>query len=218
MVSYFDIILRVITSPNSAFAEIRDNENKYFVSSIGILIFTSILIILPFIMISFDDSYFAGVDDADFPPNEIDLIFFIGSGVLSGIISAVLLYFIGKKLGGNNNWKKVFSVIFYAYIPAIPFYIVISGLLFLMMATFPGIDPSFFQTLDGDEDEILSMMGPALGYMGILALVTIAFVIWIFIISVKAIKTLNGFSTAKAFGLLILVLFIQSIVTIPFGL
>ena len=169
-------------------------------------------------MIPFDDSYFAGVDDVDFPPNETDLILYIGSGVLSGIISAVFLYYIGKKLGGNNNWKKVFSVIFYASIPAIPFYIVISGLLFLMMATFADINPSFFQTLDGDEDEILSMIGPALGYMGMLALVTIAFVIWIFIISVKAIKTLNGFSTAKAFGLLILVLFITSIVTIPFGL
>jgi len=219
--SNLELILQVMTSPNAAFTAIRDNENKYFATSIGILIFASIsggLAMLPFIVIPFDDAYFVGVDDIDFPPNESDVILYIGSGVLSSVISAVLLYFIGKKLGGNNNWKKVFSVIFYASVPVIPFYIVVSGLLFFMMITFADIDPSFFETLDGDENEILSVISPVIGYIGILILATIAFVIWIFIISVKAVKILNGFGTGKAFGLIILVLFITSIVTIPFGL
>ena len=210
-----------MSSPNSAFAEICDNETKYYTQSIGILIFTSILagfVLLPFFMIPFDESYFADVDDVGFPANELDVILVMGSGVLGGVVSAGLLYFIGKKIGGNNNWKKVFTVFFHTYVPTIPLFIIIFILFFLMLDSFTEIDPLFFQMLSGDEDKILSLLGPTLGYMGMLVLVTIVFVIWLFIISVKAVKILNGFGTGKAFGLIILVMFITSIVTFPFGL
>ena len=138
--------------------------------------------------------------------------------VAFGVVSAGLLYFIGKKIGGNNNWKKVFTVFFHTYVPTIPLFIIIFILFFLMLDSFTEIDPLFFQMLSGDEDKVLSLLGPTLGYMGLLVLVTIVFVIWLFIISVKAVKILNGFSTGKAFGLIILVMFITSIVTFPFGL
>ena len=70
-----DIILRVITAPNSAFAEIRDNEDKYFVPSVGLFLFTSALgalVLLPFVMIPFDDAYFEGVDNVDLPTGDAD--------------------------------------------------------------------------------------------------------------------------------------------------
>lgn len=219
---YFDpnIILRVITSPNSAFSHIRDNEEKYFAQSIGLLIFTSILgalMLIPFIMIPLDEAYFEGVDDANFPTDNTDLILFVGINILSGFISAVLFYFIGKKIGGNTNWKKVFSVIFHTHVPLIPMSVILSILLFLMMDSIASIDSSLFIELEKDEEQILSLIGPMLGYVGLFIIVAIAFVVWIFVVSVKAVKTVNEFGTAKAFGLIILVMIISSIVTAPFG-
>jgi len=219
---YFDpnVILRVITAPNSAFAQVRDNEEKYFAQSIGLLIFTSILgalLLVPFIMIPLDEAYFEGVDDANFPTDNTDVSLFVGINILSGLISAGLFYFIGKKIGGNTNWKKVFSVIFHTHVPLIPMSVILSILLFLMMDSIASIDSSLFIELDKDEEQILSMIGPMLGYVGLFVIVAIAFVVWIFVVSVKAVKTVNGFGTAKAFGLIILVMIISSIVTAPFG-
>ena len=219
--SSLDIILRVLTSPNSAFAEIRDNENKYFAQSIGILVFTSVfgmIISIPFLLVPFDTDYIQGVDEYGFPSNELDVILFIAIDIVTGIASAALLYFIGKKLGGNQDWKKVFSVIFHVYVHVIPFFVVISILLFLMLSSLSEIDPSFFQTSDGNDDKLFSVIAPALGYIGMIAVVAVGFVVWIFIISIKAIKVLNGFSTSKAFGLLILVMVLTLIVTFPLGL
>lgn len=130
-----NVILRVITSPNSAFAQIRDNEEKYFVQSIGILIVSSVLsafVIFPFVMIPLSDVYFEGVDDVDLPTEGADMVWAMAVGFLKGIVSFVTLYFIGKKLGGNTNWKKVFSVIFHTYVPVIPMMIILSMLVFLM--------------------------------------------------------------------------------------
>ena len=221
--SSFDlnIILRIITSPNSAFAQIRDNEEKYFGQSIGIFVLSSILsvlILLPFVMIPFDDVYFEGVDDTTFPSDELNPILFIVISLLSVFISTVLLYFIGKKIGGNSNWKKIFSVFFHANVPTIPMSIVLSILIFLMMDSLASIDPLSIMESDIDEKQVLSMMEPVLTYRGLLVIVTIAFVVWIFVVSVKAMKTVNDFCTAKALGLIILVMIISSLITTPFGM
>jgi len=219
---YFDpnVILRVITAPNSAFAQVRNNEEKYFAQSIVLLVFTSILgalLLVPFIMIPLDDLYFEGDDNDNFPTDNTDVSLFVGINTLNGLFSAVLFYFIGKKIGGNTNWKKVFSVIFHTHVPLIPMSVILSILLFLMMDSIASIDSSLLMELDEDEEQILSLIGPMLGYVGLFVTVTIAFVVWIFVVSVKAVKTVNGFGTAKAFGLIILVMIISSIVTAPFG-
>lgn len=225
--SSFDsnVILRVITAPNSAFAQIRDNEERYFTSSIGIFLFASViglLVMIPFVMIPLDDAYYQSFEendiDVDIPVDWTDSILFVGISIISGIISNILFYFIGKKLGGNTNWKKVFSVLFYAYVPVIPMMVVLSVLVFLMWSSLTAIDPSYLMASDADDEEIFSLIGPALGYVGLMAIVAIGFVVWIFIISIKAVKTVNGFGTAKAFGLIILVMIISSIITAPLGM
>ena len=80
--------------------------------------------------------------------------------------SFLLYYYIllGKKIGGNTNWKKVFSVFFHANVPTIPMSVVLSILMFLMMDSFASIDPSSIMESDIDEEQVLSMMGPVLAY------------------------------------------------------
>jgi len=215
-----NVILRVIISPNSAFAQIRDNEEKYFAQSIGLLIVSSVLsafVILPFVMIPLDEAYFEGVDDVDLPTEDANLVLVMAVGFLKGIVSFVTLYFIGKKLGGNTNWKKVFSVIFHTYVPVIPMMVILSVLVFLMWGALAEIDPSYLISPDADEEQILSAIGPMLAYAILIAVFAIAFMVWIIVISVKAIKIVNGFDTGKAFGLLILVMIIASAVSVVFN-
>ena len=225
--SSFDpnVIFRVITAPNFAFAQIRDNDERYFMSSIVIFLFASViglLVMAPFVMMPLDDAYYETFDeneiDVGIPTDWTDAILFVGISIASGIISNVLFYFIGKKLGGNASWKKVFSVLFYAYVPVIPMMAAMSVLAFLMWGSLTGMDPSYLMASDADDDEILSMIGPILGYAGLMIAVAIGFVIWIFVVSVKAVKTVNGFGTAKAFGLIVLVMIISSIITAPLGM
>ena len=210
----------MITSPNSAFAQIRDNEEKHFTQSIGLLIVSSILsalVILPFVMIPLNDAYFEGVDDASLPTESADAVLAAGVGFLKGIVSFVALYFIGKKLGGNKNWKKVFAVIFHTYVPVIPMMIIISVFVFLMWSALAEVDPSYLISEDIDEEQMLSELGHMLVFAILVGASAIAFMVWIIIISVKAIKIVNGFETGKAFGLLILVMIITSAVSVGFN-
>jgi hypothetical protein len=225
--SSFDlnIILRVITAPNSAFAQIRDNEERYFASSIVVFLFASViglLVMAPFVMMPLNDAYYETFEendvDVDIPADWTHATLFVGISIISGIISNALFYFIGKKLGGNTSWKKVFSVLFYTYVPVIPMMMVLSVLVFLMWSSITAIDPSYLMAPNADDEEIFSLIGPILGYVGLMAIVAIGFVVWVFVVSVKAVKILNGFGTAKAFALIILVIVISSIITAPLGI
>ena len=222
--SSFDLglILRVITSPNSAFSQIRDNHEKYFVQSIGLLIFSSvlgILIVLPFVTMPLDDAYFENIDNTgnmnSIPSGETDVIWSVGLSILNGFISAVLFYFIGKKLGGDANWKKVFSVIFHTNAVAIPMIIVLSILIFFMWDSLTLIEPTYIFEPDVNDEEIWSTLVPFLGYVALVAIVGIGFFVWLIVILVKAVKIVHGFETGKAFGLVVLVMIITTIVTIP---
>ena len=222
--SFFDsnAFLGVITSPNTTFAKIRDNDEKYFVSSVGIFLISSIiglLVLVPFVMIPLDQAYYEVFEeneiDVDFPVGWSDAILYVGISIITGIISNVLFYFIGKNLGGNKSWRKVFSVIFYAYVPSIPMMLIFSVLVYLMWTSLVAIDPSYLMAPDSNEEEIFSLIGPVLSYVGLIAIAAIVFVVWIFIVTIKAIKIVNGFGTAKSFGLIILVMIITSIATLP---
>ena len=216
-----NVILGIITSPNETFKHIRDNEEKYFVQSVGLLVIASLLsifIMIPFVIMPLDDAYFEEVDNVSIPADNFDVLLFLIQGIVGGFVFAILLYFIGKKLGGNSNWKKVFSVFFHTYVPAMPMSVIIGGLVFLMWSSLTSIEPSLLLSPEDNDEQILNLLGPMLTYVGILALVAILFVVWIVIISVKAIKILNDFGTGKAFGLFILILILSSIVTSPLGM
>ena len=215
-----NVMLRVITSPNSAFAQIKENEERYLVQSVGLLIASSILgalVILPFVMIPLDEAYFEGADDLSLPIDNADVVLAAFAGILKGIVSFAIIYFVGKKLDGDKNWKKVLAVIFHTYVPAIPVSIILTVLMFLMWTSLAEIEPSYLISPDVDEKQIFSVIGPMLSYVVILVVLGIAFLVWIIVISVKAIKIVNGFGTAKAFGLLVLAMIITSVISIPFS-
>lgn len=218
------MILQVIARPNSAFAHIRDNENRYFFQGIALLVISSILsglAVLPFVMMPLDDAYFefdeAQEFDNTFPMTDNTVGISIGSSILTGIVSAILYYFIGKKLDGNKNWKKVFTVYFHTNAVVIPITIIMAIILFLMWDSFTSIEPSILLNPNLNEEDVFPLLSSFIGYVSLLAVLGVGFVIWGLIITIKAIKTIHGFGTGKAFGLILLVGILTSFVSIPFG-
>lgn len=178
MLNDLALALQVITRPNQTFATLRDNDHQYFLPSIALVLLLS--------------AVYAGLDSAA-PPiagqQATNAAASFGLTIIGIVASAGTLYIIGKALGGNKSWRKVFTVIFYAEVVGIPM-VVASVLLSLLP---------------------LSLQGAAFVMM-------IAVLIWAIIIGVKATKVLNGFGTAKAFGILILSGLIQLIWLIPVSL
>jgi len=219
----FNIILLVITSPNSTFAEIRDNENKYFRQAITIFVIATavgILGYLPFLLnpipVDYEDSYLTEFNNFEMFANPGEIVLSMVFGAISGIIFVVVFFYLGKILGGNTNYKKVFSVMFYSLIPSIPFVVIISIILFFMVSSLVKI-PHYEMTMFEDDELMTQLIVPLLIYVGILMITVIAFLPWWIIVTIKAAKTVNGFGTLKAIGVLVLAFIISSMVTIPLG-
>ena len=171
-------------------------------------------------MMPLDEDYFefeGSEIESTFPLADSAVGLSIGSSLLSGFVSAMLYYFIGKSLDGNKNWKKVFSVIFHIEAVAIPITIIMAILVFLMWGSFTSIDSSVLLDPNLDEEDVFSLLGSFIGYVMLVAIIGIGFAIWGLIVTIKAVKTVHGFGTAKAFGFIILVAIIASFANIPFG-
>ena len=178
MLNDLAMAFQVIIRPNQTFATLRDNEHQYFLPSIALMLLLSVL--------------YAGLDSAA-PPiagqQATNAFASFGLTIMGIVASAGTLYIIGKALGGNRSWQKVFTVIFYTEVVGIPL-----AAASVLLSLLP-----------------LSLQGAAFG-------IIIVVLIWAIILSVKAIKVLNGFGTAKAFGILVLSGLIQLAWLIPISL
>ena len=170
MLNELAMAFQVMIHPNQAFATLRDNDHRYFLPSIAVMLLVS--------------AAYAGLDSAT-PA----IVAGFGLTILGIVATACTIYLIGKTLGGNRSWRKVFTVIFYIEVIGIP--MVAASLLLSLLP--------------------ISLQGAAFAML-------IAVSIWAVIIGIKAIKVLNGFSTAKAFGILMLSTLIQLIWIIPIRL
>ena len=178
MLNELAVAFQVIIRPNQTFATLRDNDHQYFLPSIALMLLLSVL--------------YAGLDSAA-PPiagqQATNAFASFGLTIMGIVASAGTLYIIGKALGGNKSWQKVFTVIFYTEVVGIPL-----AAASVLLSLLP-----------------LSLQGAAFG-------IIIVVLIWAIILSVKAIKVLNGFGTTKAFGILVLSGLIQLAWLIPISL
>ena len=166
---------QVVRRPNSAFATLRDNDHLYFQSSIMVMLSISIVYTgLGLVMPELAGQHTVHVANS-------------GLAILGGVTTVGTIYLIGRALGGNKNWRKVFTVLFYVEIIYIPVQIVS---LLLSLTSSPMLSTTSYSQSLG----LLTMVGP----------VALGLFIWAIVIGVKAIKVLNGFGTAKAFGILLL--------------
>ena len=224
MLSGLGAALRVITEPSLTFEQIRDNDGAYFRWSVCIFALASLLATIASTMIH-----------PTFPGWESTLAE-MGRGLLGGIAFTVLVYLIGRLLGGNRSWRKVFTVVFYTNVIIFPLLVVL-----VVLASLSG-SPAVLSSLSGSPAVLAPMAATSLGgagqpdfgqagigqwaggLVGLFAILIVTIValvaywVWTIVITVKAIKTVNGFGTGKALGLLVIVFVVFIAASVPLSM
>ncbi len=190
-----NMILRVMVRPNSAFTEIRDNDQRYFAWSVGI--YVGFVLLTVYAVLLYDAVGEYGEDKA------LSIVVTISSD----IIFIALIYLFGKVFSGNKSWRKVFSTIFYSHVFVIPMFVILMALM-LLAGGFIQLNP-----LDGPGlGEFISSVSASEFIDGFWAFITfwialfvimVAFAVWGIVLLVKAVKIVNGFGTAQAFVLIV---------------
>lgn len=213
VLSGMDVALRVITAPNSAFAHIRDSDGTYFAWSVGIFVLASVLWSVSFASLDADLEYWETA------------ALYVGTDLLSGVVFGAVIYLVGRQLGGNGMWRTVFSAVFYTGVLALLAFALFAALALLAggispLAFLADADRWDFESLEDGElsGEVMDDILDLLGYLAVLVVGGIAFVVWTVVVLVKAVKTVNGFGTAKAFGLVVLAVAVSAIVAAPLGM
>ena len=191
------IVSELLQKPNVAFEKISQNP-QYF--RLAVFIFSISIFISLFQQIS--TLIFHSLQNADTLNIAYRIVDF-GGTILSHILMIVIIFYVGKIVKGNTNFKQVFSILSFCLIP-IMFGVVIiaSGNLFLtysMAESTNNLSPSY--ALDFIVSPIV-----------LLQIVLLPFGIWSLILYIKAIKIVEGFSTPQAVILMIFTIILVQLV------
>ena len=177
------IISELLKKPNVAFEKISQNP-QYF--RLAFVVFSISIFISSFQQVS--TLIFHSSQDADALNIAYSIIGF-GGIVLSHILMIVIIFYVGKTVKGNTNFKQVFSVLSFCLIPIMfGIAIIVSGNLLLtysMSESTDDLSPSY--ALDFIVYPIV-----------LLQIVLLPFGIWSLILYIKAIKITDDFSTLQA--------------------
>ncbi len=176
----------IIISPNAAFVRIKDGNGMYLGQAVAIFLAGAL--------------FGTAITSSGILSVQLDLSSTpylwrqIMTALASGVITPAIIHIAGKRLGGNQCWKKTFDAILHIHILYIPVAVVfaLAGAFWLYYSTpfessGPVIGPPFFFYMD---IVLHNAIAASLG-------------MWILIVTIKAVKVVNAFGTAKAFGVVV---------------
>lgn len=186
------IILLVIMHPNSAFATIRDNVEKYFwwpVVGLGLSLAVWVFFVIAVeSLLQHSDPLFLIINATS-----------IAGKATSHLIFTVMVWLIGRAKGGTRQWRKVFSVLFYVWaVLAIP-HVVLGAILFVL-------------SLEIEDTWIVFEL------VIIIRFFLFGWAIWAVILVIKAINVVNKwYDTWKAVKVFILSLILVVLIEVLIG-
>ncbi|KXA88913.1 hypothetical protein AKJ62_04165, partial [candidate division MSBL1 archaeon SCGC-AAA259D14] len=192
------ILKDVVRHPSDAFRKIGENGRKYLPGALTIFVFTFLF------------SYFL------FP------ILFLFRGILMGgftiLLYIVLIYLIGKVLGGEAEFAGLVSAMGYAYIPSVFMSFLFRIGLRINIETIREV----FALQDLPREQIAERAIPLLKdlitpFNVFLAIAALLLGIWGLILTVLACRETHRFETGKAIGTIILTMFAAGAVTSLLG-
>ncbi len=197
------IISELLKKPNVAFEKISQNP-QYF--KLAVVIFSISVFISSFQQIS--RLFFHSSQDVD-ALNIAYMIIGFGGIILSHILMIVIIFYVGKIVKGNTNFKQVFSVLSFCLIPIMMgAIIIVSGNLFLpylMAESTDDLSPSYALDFAGSPIVLLQI-------------VILPFGIWSLILYIKAIKITDNFSTLQAVILVIFTIILIQLISMLYSL
>lgn len=189
-------VIDSIIRPSTCFANISENPRYYFRPSVIIFVIAAVSAFLSTVLNVWYWNY-NGQSNLDFSVLPLFLSSIIT--LFQNIVLIAGIFWIGKKLGGNTNFRKIFSAISYCLVP-----VTIAALLIPVgitlatdsLATGTGVTGGGSINIDPtlSPSYALDFMSSAMISYGFL----IPFVFWMFILFVKAIMITNNFNFKKS--------------------
>lgn len=207
------IAMRVIVAPNSAFAHVRDNDGKWLAWSAVIYVLVSLALVsltphYAFVTEGMQEPD-GGLQAAERTQSQmLDLgtvSVYAVAVLLTGCIPPALIYLLGRLLGGNKSWQKVFAGVFYTHAVLIPL-LAITPILLLVMH---GRLDTIFGVVQISEYDI-----PLWAEIILLAAIILVAIVWSIAVLAKAVRIINGFGLGKSLGIIALVYLATSVVAI----
>ena len=181
-----------IIRPNTCFANVSEDAKSYFIFSVIIFVIAGASSLFSdAINMAYWNS--DGKNHLGFSPVSISLS--VIHAMLQNFVIIAGIFWIGKKLGGSTNFKKIFSVISFCLIPAIiasfvvPLVLTLASQILLetdVHSIDPDSDISPSYALDFASSTIISN-----GF-------AITFGAWILVLFLKATKIVHAFDTKKS--------------------
>ena len=129
----------------------------------------------------------------------------VGS-VLSGLLLIVVIFWIGRRWGGNRSFRRAFPVLAYCLVPAMLGVLAASVVENLYLFPVPETELSDGQHLTLRYDVDFFMIKFVIGFF---------FIGWMLLLHMKAIRILNGFGYARSAAILALAI-VQGPITATF--
>lgn len=208
------LILQVIASPSRAFGRI---SGDHLYQAAGVLAVSSVIGVLPALplaSVSLPAEYQDSLGQVGLPSDAASLAWYAITSIASGLISAALFYAGGALLGGSRDWRRVVAVMLHVNVPVAVVSLLLAGPAFLMASEFDSAD---LGSLEDAGPEAAGQLGPLLGYLALVLTIVLGAVVWITVVSIKAVKSAHGFGTAKSFGLVVLVGIATVLASYPLG-
>ena len=209
-------IAGTVVRPNATFRTISDFPARYSVSSV--VIFAAVCIV------SFQSPAIAWLESDGSALGDSALPYvrsFIHSAFPNFIFIAVL-FWIGGKYGEHRRFKDAFPVLSYCLIPIVFLAVISLGIHLLGMQAFMHNDGYWVGgSLDQDPDLSPSYALEFAGFAGVVLIRTAFmafFMVWVFVLFVKAMKISHGFGTGKAVGVVALAAAVTYFVTMTFAI
>ena len=209
------LILQTVTSPSRAFGRI---SGEHLYQAAGVLAVSSVIGMLPALplaSVSLPAEYQDSLGQVGLPSDVASLAWYAITSIASGLISAALFYAGGALLGGSRDWRRVVAVMLHVNVPVAVVSLLLAGPAFLMASEFDSAD---FGSLEAaGPEEAAEQLGPLLGYLTLVLTIVLGAVVWLTVVSIKAVKSAHGFGTAKSFGLVVLVGIATVLALYPLG-
>ena len=180
-------LLGTIRRPNATFGIISGSPDRYLASAAAIFAASYLASLLPLA---------GGTGYAGGPDAGALLALSLASDALEKFLAIAVVFWIGRRLGGNREFKRTFSVLSYCLVPLLLSAAVVPAGTDLAAQALP-VAVTGGVTLDPDlspsfAPDLVPVVHNALA---------VFFIAWFLVLLVKAIKITNGFGTPKSVGI-----------------
>ena len=208
-------VIDVLIRPNTCFANISENSRYYYTSAVIVFVLAAVSAFFSSIL----NTWFWSHDGENFLNFSLmPLLLSTSHTLLQNLVLIVAIFWIGKKLGGATNFKKVFSAISYCLIPASIGAILIPVGMILVTQLFFGGTEVRRGSIDLDPDLLpsyaLDFASSTIISYGFL----IPFAAWILVLFLKATRIVNDFDFKKSIITVVLGIVIMYLSQMVFGI